>query len=86
MNHQPERRTVTVPEAADLLGISRNSAYDAVKAGQIPAMKIGKRLLVPKAALDRMLYAEPAALVHPACPIGHSVNDGGQRRRVMATL
>jgi excisionase family DNA binding protein len=61
MNHQPERRTMTVPEVADLLGISRNSAYDAVKAGQIPAVKIGKRLLVPKVALDRMLRGETAA-------------------------
>jgi excisionase family DNA binding protein len=57
MNHQPERRTISVPEAADLLGISRNLAYDAVKLGQIPAIKIGKRLLVPKDAVDRLLAA-----------------------------
>ena len=52
----PEKRqTYTVEEAAEILGIGRNSAYEAVRRGEIPAIKIGKRVLVPKAALDRML-------------------------------
>jgi len=49
------RLTLTVEEAAALLGISRAFAYDAVKRNQIPHIKIGRRVLVPKAALEKML-------------------------------
>ena len=50
-----ERKTVTVTEAAKVLGVSRNKAYEAAHRGEIPTIKIGKRLLVPLAALERML-------------------------------
>jgi len=50
-----ERQTLKIEEAAKILGISRNTAYDAVKTGQLPTVKIGRRFLVPKAALERML-------------------------------
>jgi excisionase family DNA binding protein len=50
-----ERQTLKIEEAAKVLGISRNTAYDAVKSGQLPTVKIGRRLLVPKVALDHML-------------------------------
>jgi len=59
-----ERPTVTVDEVAALLGISRNSAYNAVKDGTIPSIMIGHRILVPTAALRRMLQVDeprPAA-------------------------
>lgn len=49
------RATYTVPEAAAILGISRCTAYDAVRSGNIPSIRIGKRILVPKCALDRLL-------------------------------
>lgn len=51
----PERRTLTIPEAAKKLGIGRNQAYEAAKNGQIPIIKIGKRMLVPSAALSALL-------------------------------
>jgi excisionase family DNA binding protein len=50
-----ERRTYTVEEAGQLLGVGRNQAYEAVRSGTLPSIKIGKRLLVPKVALDNML-------------------------------
>ena len=53
-----EPRTYTVDEAAELLGISRNGAYEGVRSGQIPSIRIGKRILVPKAALERMLAGD----------------------------
>jgi excisionase family DNA binding protein len=56
--HSPEindRLTVTVPEAARLLGVSRMSAYTAVRAGEIPSIRIGRRVLVPRLALERLL-------------------------------
>ena len=45
----------TIPEAAKKLGIGRNTAYEAARRGQIPTIKIGKRLLVPREALERQL-------------------------------
>jgi excisionase family DNA binding protein len=50
-----ERYCMTVPEAARKLGISRNFAYDLVKQGQLPVIRFGKRLLIPRAALEKML-------------------------------
>jgi len=50
-----ERVTLTVPEAAQLLGISRNEAYLAVQRGELPARRIGRRILIPRVALERWL-------------------------------
>jgi excisionase family DNA binding protein len=50
-----ERVTMTVPEAAKALGIGKNQGYEAARAGQIPTIRIGKRLLVPRAAFERLL-------------------------------
>ena len=50
-----KRLTVTVGEAARLLGIGRNSAYEAAHRGELPVVFIGKRILVPLAALERLL-------------------------------
>lgn len=50
-----ERHTYTVDEVAERLGISRNAAYDAVHRGELPALRIGRRIVVPRAALDRLL-------------------------------
>jgi excisionase family DNA binding protein len=51
----PPRLTLTVEEAAATLGISRAFAYEAVRRGEIPSIRIGRRVLVPQAALARML-------------------------------
>jgi excisionase family DNA binding protein len=55
-----EPLTYTVPEAAALLQISRNSAYEAVRVGQMPALRFGRRIVVPRVQLDRMLAGEGA--------------------------
>ncbi len=56
MSHEKQDRLVlTVPEAADLLGICRNAAYEGVRRGEIPSIRIGKRLVVPRAAFEEML-------------------------------
>jgi excisionase family DNA binding protein len=54
-----ERKTMTVEQAARVLGVGRNSAYQAARAGQIPAIRIGKRLIVPTAAFEKFLATEP---------------------------
>jgi len=48
--------TVTVEEAARILGIGRQTAYDLARQGKLPVLRLGKkRLVVPKIALQRML-------------------------------
>ena len=49
------RRTLTIEETAKCLGVSRRICYEAARIGQIPTIHIGRRILVPIAALDRML-------------------------------
>ena len=53
-----KRLCITVPEAAEMLGISRNFAYELVKQKQLPVVKFGKRLLIPRVALEKMLEKE----------------------------
>jgi excisionase family DNA binding protein len=55
MEAKIERRTLTITEASEALGVSRNKAYEAARSGEIPTIRIGKRLLVPVVALERML-------------------------------
>lgn len=50
-----QRLTYTVEEAARLLGISRGLAYELVRSGQIPAIQLGRRLVVPRARLHSMI-------------------------------
>jgi excisionase family DNA binding protein len=49
------RSVYTVAEAGRKLGLSKNASYEAVRNGQIPSIRIGKRILVPKIPLDKML-------------------------------
>ena len=51
---------MTVDEAGALLGLSRGSAYAAAARGEIPTIRIGRRLLVPTAALRRLLGLDAA--------------------------
>ncbi|GBD11582.1 Putative DNA-binding proteinA [bacterium HR23] len=50
-----ERQTLTVAETAPLLGIGRQSAYERIKAGEIPCIRVGRRLLAPRRALEKLL-------------------------------
>lgn len=47
--------TLTIEECASVLRLSRGSAYEAARTGQIPVIRIGRRLLVPRAKLLQML-------------------------------
>jgi len=59
-----ERYCLGVPEAARMLGISRNFAYELVKQKELPVIRFGKRLLIPKIALERLLL-EGATVNNP---------------------
>jgi excisionase family DNA binding protein len=49
------RRTYTVPEVAALLGISRSTAYECVRRGEIPARRFGRRIVVLQHDLEGLL-------------------------------
>lgn len=60
-----KKLTITVGEAARLLGISRGLAYEMVRVGRIPSIRFGKRLVVPRRAFEQMLgEAESASNSH----------------------
>ena len=52
-----EPLTMSVNDAARLLGISRGLAYEAARRGELPTLRLGRRLLVPRARLLDLLGA-----------------------------
>ena len=54
----PERLTYTVKEVAQALGISKEAVWDRVWDGTIPSVRVGRRVLVPRRALER--FVDPA--------------------------
>ena len=63
-----DQATVTVDDAARIIGISRGSMYRAIDRGEIPIVRVGKRVLIPTATLRRMLHLDDPATMcagHP---------------------
>ena len=50
-----DKLVLTIEEAARLLKIGRSCAYEAARRGELPILRMGRRMLVPKAALERLL-------------------------------
>ncbi len=55
--HMNDSPVITVAEAAAILRISRNSAYEAVRRGEIPSIRIGRLLRIPRTAILKMVGA-----------------------------
>ena len=53
-----EKKTLTVEEAAKIMGLGRSAAYQAARNGQLPAIKIGGRYLISKIGLEKLLSGE----------------------------
>ncbi len=54
-HERPTRRTYTIDEVARILGISRTTAYESVRRGEIPARRFGRRVVVPTRVIDELL-------------------------------
>ena len=57
---QQERLTLTVEQAGELLGISRALAYEMARTGRLPTLRFGKRIVVPRKAIENMLESSLA--------------------------
>jgi excisionase family DNA binding protein len=60
-NPQPKLLTLSVAQAARSLGISRNTAYECVRQGSIPSIRLGHRIVVPRKAMEALLDVEARA-------------------------
>lgn len=52
---QDEKLTLSVQEVATLLGVSKSGVYALVHTGQIPSLKFGRRILIPRIQLEKMM-------------------------------
>ena len=50
-----ESLVLTIQEAAKILRIGRSAAYEAARTGELPVIQFGRRKLVPRAALEKLL-------------------------------
>ena len=63
------REYYSIPEAAALLGVSRIAVFKRVKAGSMPAIRVGRNWAVPASALSKPAPAAPVAgALPPAAP------------------
>lgn len=59
MNDEENLHTLSIPQAGKrYFGISKPASYAAAKRGEIPTIKIGKKLLVPVVRMERMMNGE----------------------------
>jgi excisionase family DNA binding protein len=54
----PRRSALSVDEAAERLGLNRKTVYDAIRAGEIPSVNVGRRKLIPVHFFDRLEGAQ----------------------------
>jgi excisionase family DNA binding protein len=61
---------LTVDEVAEILRIGRISAYQAIERGEIPSVRVGRRILVPRIRFEQMLNpsATPKSGIDIYCP------------------
>ena len=57
--------TLSVPEAGRRLGLGKNAAYEAARRGELPVLRFGRKLRVPRVAFERMLIEAKSPLARP---------------------
>ena len=76
---------LSVAEAAAMLGISKDLAYDLIARGELPSLRLGRRIVVPRVALFALVGATdyPTTTVAAAAPIVADVIQGLRPKGVM---
>jgi excisionase family DNA binding protein len=62
----PRRLVLTVPEVAAELQIPASTVYDLIRRGEIPSVRVGKRIRVPKRRLEDWINGRQAAAAYDA--------------------
>lgn len=75
-----KRLTITVAQAARMLGIGRGLAYEMARQGTLPTLRFGRRLVVPRKAMERLLQEPGDANLRRL-----SNEEGGARRSQNST-
>lgn len=69
---------LSIAEVARQLHVSRQRAYELAARGRIPATRMGRRVIVPRAAWDRWCERQvQAALAHCGSEVGGKTSGGG---------
>jgi excisionase family DNA binding protein len=63
---KPDRVTVSVTEAAHMLGIGRTLAYEAARDGSLRTIRVGRRVLVPMLAIEELLSQASSGRATPS--------------------
>jgi excisionase family DNA binding protein len=58
ISEQKEPDTYSVPEAGRRVGLGKNASYAAAQRGELPVLRFGRKLRVPRVALERLLSGE----------------------------
>jgi excisionase family DNA binding protein len=61
-----DRLTLTVEEVAQVLGLSRSATYEAIARGEIPSLRFGRRIVVTRRALHRLLGQGDVSIHQPS--------------------
>ena len=77
------RLAYTVSEVAERLGIKPRTVYAWAEHGQLPTIRVGKRVLVPAAALEQWLYDQTKTVTQITSPVPKP-RSSQRRRRVLA--
>lgn len=57
------RPTLTVDAVADLLGLDRKTVYAAINSGELPSLRVGRRILVPTSWLAARIAPDSDDLI-----------------------
>jgi excisionase family DNA binding protein len=71
------RPTLTVEEAGELLGIGRSLAYEKAASGELPSIRLGRRLVIPTASLLKLLGRDIESTPRAASANEHESLSGG---------
>lgn len=74
------RVTITVEECARLLGIGRSSAYEAIRRGDLPSLRLSRRIVIPTRALLRLLENGNAPPDEGGAPTERTTSHGESTR------
>ena len=56
-----EKLTLNAREVADALGLSLSLVYEAARRGELPFLRVGRRLVMPVAVLERLMGSVPTS-------------------------